>query len=147
MKQNKRNENKIEYGCQTLREFLVIKAYKLISYNIPFEELSKWPQKMSNANTHNIQSTCKANKNELDEVIIKEINQRIEFIEQQIQFRKVYESTPMGTSFLLGVYILYNLQHFLLDNTMKMEKISDIAREHNLESDSISDLSDEVEHF
>ena len=55
---------------------------------------------------------------------------------------------PKGTTFLLGVYILYNLQFFLLDNLIarRTEKNSDIS-ENNSEIESGMELSNEVEKF
>ena len=62
MKQREKNENKVLSGSQTLREFLHSKSFKLISYSIPFEELTKKKIKSSNTSANNNLSESKGNK-------------------------------------------------------------------------------------
>ena len=52
--QKEKDENRIQFGCQRLREFLVSKAFKLFSYKIPYDDLSK---------DHEHKNKVKRNKN------------------------------------------------------------------------------------
>ena len=106
MKQKKKKEMVIKDGCQTLREFLVSKSFKLSSYNIPYEDLSKilrnkWKRKES--------QQAKCNKSKIDKEIIGKIVQKIQFLEWNVLYGKLLDAASNGTKFFICAYILYNL--------------------------------------
>ena len=142
LNQKKKKKIMTRFGCQTLREFLVAKAFKLSSYNIPYDDLLK-------IQSHNCklpksqQLKCNNTKNWSDTRTVDKINQKIKFLEGKLQFEKLLETVSKGTQFFLGAYILYNLQFFLLDNLKRNPHISENG--NKMEKDM--ELSDEVEHF
>ena len=145
MKQIKKKEMVIKDGCQTLREFLVSKSFKLSSYNIPYEDLSKilrnkWKRKES--------QQAKCNKSKIDEEIIGKIVQKIQFLEWNVLYGKLLDAASNGTKFFICAYILYNLQFFLPDylNIMKNLQHSDKLENDNATKNSM-ELSTDVEMF
>ena len=139
LKQKRRYDN-LTSGCQTLREFLASKIYKLSPSKVPYQELLDTDRKQTMINKIN------ENRIILDERTIEEICQKIKYIERKLQFEKTFETTPKGTLFFCGVYILYNLHFYFLDNlgALKRSKDTDYS-ENNIACGW--GLPDEVENF
>ena len=145
-KQKEKAENLIKCGCLRLREFLVSKAYKLSSYNIPYDDLSNIHEHESKLKR---KMNPKCNEIRLTGEIIGEIVLKIKFLDWRIQFKKLFETISKGTKFFLGVYILYNLQFSLLDNliTMKAPRNSDLPENDKQMKENGMKLSNEIEKF
>ena len=126
----KRKHDDLTFGCQTLREFLTSKAYRLCPSKVPYQELLETDRKQNKIKKIN------ENRIILDERTIEEMCNKVKYIEQKVQFEKTFETTPKGTLFFCGVYILYNLQFYLLDNLSAIYRRKDNDNSENkIESD------------
>ena len=87
-------------------------------------------------------SKSKLNGTRIDEETKEKIILKIVFLEKKVKFEKLFETVPKDTKFLLGVYILYNLQ-FL---HVKTQENSDVS-EHINETEFDMKLPEQVENF
>ena len=145
LNQKKKKENLTRYGCQTLREFLVSKAFQLTSYNIPYEDLSKIHKHKCTVQKSQ-QPKCDSKRMQMDKRTVEKINLKIKYLEGKVQFEKEMETLTKGTQFFLGAYILFNLPLFLLDNVNRSPNYNNIS-ENDIRIEKDVELSNEIREF
>ena len=83
IEKNLSNQMKLEEGCQTLRQFIKSKGYRLTSRSIPYDELNR--RKLSSTKNSNKIKENISSVDILDKAMVQKICEYIKYLELKIE--------------------------------------------------------------